>query len=167
MSIVLLFVFLCALGAAVLMPRATRWYQAARVQHETDCLVSDLRLLQQMSRTASVHPIEGASEYVLLDRVPEIDIQNEKHQYAFRRRSTAEAGGKTPGTVEIQHHSYPRDIQIVKNVDVPIQYGRNGGTWNPMTIYIYREGAFARGKKIILDSVGRIRVEGMDGKTDG
>lgn len=168
MALVLLFVSVCFLGAAVLVPRAVAWYRAALVQHETDCLVSDLRLLQQMSRTASVHPVEDPAEHAWNDRVPEFVSWNDQHAYLIWRRTTSEAG--VPQSSILLRHRYPARLQILPNIKTPIVYGKNGGTVTPATIYVYYDGAFGAGKKVVLDSVGRIRVEAIDEKdrkTDG
>ena len=61
MMYVLLFVLAAGLAASVLVPRCASWYHAALVRYEADCLVSELRMLQQLSRTAAVYPIEGGA----------------------------------------------------------------------------------------------------------
>ena len=65
MMYVLLLVLAAGIAAAVLVPRCASWYHAALVRYEADCLVSDLRLLQQLSRTAAVYHIEVPSEIIL------------------------------------------------------------------------------------------------------
>ena len=59
-------------------------------------------------------------------------------------------------------HDYPKALNISTNTKRRIRFGSNGGTASTTTIYVFYTGEMERGKKIILDSVGRIRVEAMD-----
>lgn len=146
------------MGTALILPRALRWQHAAVVQYETDCLVSDLRLMQQMTRTAAVYPIEDVTEHRLQYAVPRMDISESDHMYRILRRTME---GRFPVDGELLHHDYPADMVIKSNIKGSIRFGGNDGTLTPTTIYVYYTGERENGKKVILDSVGRIRVEGI------
>ena len=87
LAIVLLFVLAIGCATAVLVPRALRWQHAAVVQYETDCLASDLRLMQQMMRTATVYPIEETAEHRLSDTAPEFELRDGEHAYIIWRHT--------------------------------------------------------------------------------
>ena len=161
LAVVLLFVLAIGCATAALVPRALRWQHAAIVQYETDCLASDLRLMQQMARTAAVYPIEETSEHGLSEAAPALEIRDEEHAYMIWRYTYV---GSRPKSSLLVRHAYPEALNISANTKGRIQYGRNGGTANMTTIYVFYTGEMERGKKIILDSVGRIRVEAMNGK---
>ncbi len=159
LTVVLIFVLAIGMGTALVLPRALRWQHAAIVQQETDCLLSDLRLLQQMTRTSSVYPVEETVDHEWNDAVPELEIREAEHAYMIWRKTHEQ---HLPTSSRLLRHAFPSMLTIRANIPGRIRFGRNGGTTNPTTIYIYYDGERADGKKIILDSVGRIRVEGID-----
>ncbi len=159
LAIVLLFVLAIGCATAVLVPRALRWQHAAVVQYETDCLASDLRLMQQMMRTATVYPIEETAEHRLSDTAPEFELRDGEHAYIIWRHTYE---GSLPMSSRLVRHDYPKALNISTNTKRRIRFGSNGGTASTTTIYVFYTGEMERGKKIILDSVGRIRVEAMD-----
>lgn len=159
LAFVLIAVLAAGLATAVIVPRAIAWHHAALVQHETDCLVSNVRLLQQMTRTMSVHPVEELADHRINDAAPELELQPADHTYVLWSR---QYHGGTQRSNEVRRHMYPSGLVIYANTTQRIRYGANGGTAQPMTIYIFYQGERAKGKAVILDSVGRIRVEGIE-----
>lgn len=159
LTIVLIFVLAIGVGTALVMPRALKWQHAAIVQQEADYLMSDLRLMQQMTRTASVYPVEETKEHAWNDAVPELEIRETEHAYMIWRKTHER---QMPTSSRLVRHVYPPTLTLHANISGRIRFGSNGGTTNPTTIYIYYDGEREDGKKIILDSVGRIRVEGID-----
>lgn len=159
LTVVLILVLGIGIGTALILPRAIRWHHAAMIQHETDCLVSDLHLMQQITRTSTVYPAEEVKDHQLYESVPELEIREPEHAYIMWRRSYA---GGMSASQQILHHVYPKDIIINPNIKDKIRFGNNGGTVHATTIYVYYAQERENGKKIILDSVGRIRVEGID-----
>lgn len=161
LTVVLIFVLAIGMGTALVLPRALKWQHAAIVQQETDCLMSDLRLMQQMTRTTSVYPVEETKEHTWNDAVPELEIRENEHAYMIWRKTHEQ---HMPTSSRLLRHAYSPVLTVHANIPGRIRFGSNGGTTNPTTIYIYYDGERADGKKIILDSVGRIRVEGIDGQ---
>ena len=159
LAVVLLFVLAVGCATAVLVPRALRWQHTAVVQYETDCLVSDLRLMQQMARTSAVFPIEEMAEHRLVNAAPELEIRDNEHAYMIWRRTFE---GSLPKSSLLVRHAYPEQLNISAKSKGRIRYGSHGGTASTTTIYVFYTDEMERGKKIILDSVGRIRVEAMN-----
>ena len=152
-SLALLLVLLAVgITAAAVMPRCSSWYHQMQVAYETDCLVSDLRYLQQMARTATLPSADTRDElshYPI--NQPMIFFDELHHQYHIKKRNQAS---------DLRRHTYPENIHIIVQGNRSFLYfGLNNGTVTPNTIHVYYDGEFSRGRKIIVDSAGRIRVE--------
>lgn len=163
LPLVLLLVLVLGAGAAAAVPRAVAWHRAALVQHETDCLVSDLHLMQQMARTSSglaeAPGVETPSDAGRL----EFELRGWDHAYLIFRRAYAD-GSRLDGL--LLRHTYPEGVVISTNVRGRIWYGKNGGTSTPATLFVHWKGDEKDGKRVILDSVGRIRVEEINENAD-
>ncbi|MDY6267816.1 MAG: hypothetical protein SPL39_02435 [Selenomonadaceae bacterium] len=159
MMYVLLLITVSGFLTVAILPRCVSWYHAALVQYETDCLVSNLRLLQQMSRTAVVYPAnEGEADDILTVAKPELEFRDKFHQYRITRMGRSEAG--LPQRQNLVIHSYPPAITVASsNAKGTIDFGRNGETKDIMTIAVCYENEQQRGKDVIIDIAGRIRVE--------
>ena len=162
MMYVLLLVLAAGIAAAVLAPRCASWYHAALVRYEADCLVSDLHLLQQLSRTAAVYPIEVPSDLSLARAAPRLVFENDKDAYYILRMGKSSSG--ISQRQRFLYHKHSPDI-IISADRKEIAFDRNGGTNSSYTtIEVSYDGEYARRKLVIIDSVGRIRVEDVHGR---
>lgn len=145
-------------AAAAIAPRCVGWYHAALVQYETDCLVSNLRLLKQMTRTAIVFPSnEGIGDDYLSLGKPELDLEDNLHEYRIIRLGFSPEGVQQRQNLVIHH--YPPQITVAARTKDTIDFGRDGSTLDITTIEVCYEGEQQKGKDVIIDIVGRIRVE--------
>ena len=145
------------LASAVVLPRCVSWYHAALVRYEADCLVSNLRLLQQMSRTTGLYPLEDVSDDAVMMEKPELEFNDKFHEYHISRLTKNADGVRQRQQLVL--HRYPPEITISAWTKGKLYFGRNGGTLTNTTIEVYYEGERQRRKDVIVDIVGRIRVE--------
>lgn len=164
MMYVLLFVLAAGLAASILVPRCASWYHAALVRYEADCLVSELRMLQQLSRTAAVYPIEAPSDLSLARAAPRLVFENDKNAYCIARLGKS-AGGAPQRQKFLYHRHSPAIIITTKERREEIFFERNGETSSDYTtIEVYHEKEPEKQKLVIIDSVGRIRVVDANGR---
>ena len=138
---------IAAVLACFAIPKGQSLLAAAVLDHEAQMLASDLRFLQSISRTATYDrksmniPQEGKG--------PEMRINAAGYSIW---------GGNG---VFLRKHEVPPDIRISPRNMSNVCFGVNG---NPQasqmgSVFLYWKGNLAWKRRVVLDSVGRIRVD--------
>ena len=139
-----------AVVAAFAIPCGQSMLATALLDHEAQILASDLRFLQSISRTATCDsrgmniPAEPG-----LGSGPKMQINAKGY--------SIKAGDSTL----LREHEVPPEIRIVTRNMESVSFGVNG---NPMaakmgSVFLYWKGNVNWKRRVVLDSVGRIRVD--------
>ena len=131
-----------SLLAAAVLPKTAHWLEERRLDSEAACMVAELRLLQEMTRSAS-----RPQDALWGKNTTGVPVMR------FTRRSYMIFQGgdfmmEHPAPAQV-HYVFPRDEL----------YFQPGGDAEPATIYIYL-GATSR--RVIVDRVGRLRAAAGD-----
>lgn len=140
--------------AVTAMPAVQELYLGAAVEYETECLYSDIRKLQVLSRTTCYNKT-GPERPVQQKRTPSLSLSAAEYSW-------------WQGPDTFQRHKCLPGVQLA--VDGPV-----GGTgsviaftadsWPDkrlMTIYVFTEGRKNEGRRIRISN-GRVRVERGNG----
>lgn len=146
-------------GLAAALPRALSWYHAALVRHEAECLVSDLRELQQLSRLAARPFGEEASRYGVSLMRPELRADGLHGRYEIHGlKEQIDGAAGVPQLGRLKVHELARGVRLDAN-RAPFRFGVNGSTKTAGTFLLSHEAEPGKITRVVVDTVGRIRVE--------
>ncbi|MGN0950988.1 MAG: Tfp pilus assembly protein FimT/FimU [Mitsuokella sp.] len=145
--------FVVMILASVAVPRGMALYREAVLEYETQCLLSDIRYMRELSRSTEPRPKALEWDY---------NGQRERRAGMYFQRDgyVLIAGSRT-----FREHKYAGGIQmsgpLLSDVETkrPLVFGDNGVLVNPCTMYLFFAGQQSSGRRFILSAGGRCRVE--------
>ncbi len=157
---------------ALVPPNAARLYRSAIVEYETQRFVSEVRYVQRLSRTTEEEGDRGLPTGKA--GVPELRVLEGENQYVL-----ASIGGASPMRylktytlhrgaqlrLVSDHDRQGRPISVRFTSDGLVDqdtWGRFAVSYPGYTFHIFMEGHPDEGSRVIIDNVGRIRVERSD-----
>lgn len=163
----LFFLTLFGLLLAGFLPRYTEWYRQAQLSCEAERLAGELRLLRQSSRLAVMR--YESEDFMLPRPTFRCDEDGGRYWLEIPKRGA----GNVIQVDEVRMYHLPQGISLA--IFDParagretfgsgrydnVSFGYNGGTKNTLSLVLAYDHDWAHGKKVIVDAVGRIRVEG-------
>ncbi|WP_302609997.1 Tfp pilus assembly protein FimT/FimU [uncultured Mitsuokella sp.] len=139
--------------ASVAMPRAVALYREAVLEYETQCLLSDIRYMRELSRSTEPRP-----------KALDWDHNGEKGRRAglyFQRDGYV----LIAGSHVFREHRYAAGIKMSGpllsdgRTTKPLTFGDDGSLRNPCTMYLFVANQQSCGRRFILSAGGRCRVE--------
>ena len=155
---VLLIVLALGAGVALTLPRALHWYHAALVRREAEVLVGDIRYLQQLSRLGARPFGTDGYQYGVSQLRPELRPNQLLRKYELWGPIPAEGEAVTKLRL-LKRHTLAPGVHLSPNREAPLAFGVNGSTKVAGNLHIFHEEEPADGLRVIVDTVGRIRVE--------
>jgi len=132
------------------MLHGSSMYRNAILNYETHRLVSDLKLLQKMSRTATYDRTNFP-----LKESPPVPLFMELYWDSYRIRPIFESG------ITIRRHYFPPNISVSRTNTEYLGFQPNGDTTHRRMgsiLLFWRNKGDVR-RRIVIDTAGRIRVE--------
>ena len=139
---------LVGIVAAMAVPRAARFLNAAKVEREATCLVADLRHLQEQSRSNGFRTTELTNFY---ERDSMLEMRLDAKGWRVQRSIYN----------IIYRHDLPKDVKLENlrgSAAVTINFGHNGGSVQNNTFKIFCGNDSSLKRYVIISGTGRVRV---------
>ena len=137
-------------AATPMILSSTRELSAA---YEAECLVSDLRSLQEASRTTlSDGGIAGFSSINADYVAPTISLFTDHYTISYKKSASQKS------ITAVKHYYLPGITMASTAKKFRLTFGQNGMTEDNLTINIYCTGKKKPQRTVIVDNAGRIRV---------
>ena len=140
---------LAILGSAAMF-HGSSIYRNALVNYEASVLASDMKLIQQMSRTATY----DSGNFPSMEKSPKhVELVMYSGCYYMRRSG---AYGKT-----FRKHFFPSDIGATPTLIEYLSFYPNGNSRARRigNVLVYYRGRGTVSRKVIVDAAGRIRID--------